>query len=67
MLSMLLGKFIQQPQGFKAFVPDAFPPKTRIDFSPEIQLLVTDATLALGKLDGMAQLIPDPNHALPHW
>src|SRR6266496_3877713 len=59
MLSMLLGKFVQQPKGFKAYIPDAFPPKNRIDFSPEVQLLVTDATLALGKLDGVAQLIPD--------
>jgi Fic family protein len=59
MLSMLLGRFVQQPQGFKAFVPDAFPPNKRIDFSPDIQLLSTDATLALGKLDGIAQLIPD--------
>lgn len=56
---MLIGKFVQQPEGFKAFMPDAFPPKNRIDFNPEIQILVTDATLALGKLDGIAQLIPD--------
>lgn len=56
---MLLGKFVQQPAGFKAFIPDQFPPKRRIDFSPDIQLLATDATLALGKLDGIAQLIPD--------
>jgi hypothetical protein len=46
MLSMLLGKFVQQPNGCKAFMPNIFPPKVRIDFSPEIQLLVTEATLA---------------------
>lgn len=56
---MLIGRFVRQPAGFKAFIPDLFPPKTRIEFSAEVQLLVTDATLALGKLDGIAQLIPD--------
>lgn len=59
MLSMLLGRFVQESQGFKAFIPETFPPKKRIEFSPEIQLLSTSATLALGKLDGIAQLIPD--------
>jgi len=31
-----LGKFIKQPVGFKAFIPDDFPPKELLDFSAEI-------------------------------
>lgn len=56
---MQVGQFVRQPEGFKAFIPNDFPPRNRIDFSPETQLLITDATLAMGKLDGIAQLIPD--------
>jgi Fic family protein len=55
----VIGKFVTQPAGFKAFVPDTFPPKTPLNFRPQTQLLAADATLALGKLDGIAQLIPD--------
>ncbi len=56
---MHLGSFVQQPQGFKAFIPDKFPPKREIDFSSKVYLANDKATLALGKLDGVAQLIPD--------
>ncbi len=56
---MQVGKFIQQPQGFKAFIPDEFPPVKAPVFSTEVHMANTDATLALGKLDGVAQLIPD--------
>src|SRR6266550_3543088 len=55
----MIGKFITQPEGFKAFIPDAFPPATLMHFRPQTQLLAANATLALGKLDGIAQLIPD--------
>lgn len=56
---MNIGNFVQQPQGYKAFVPHAFPPDETIVFLPEIHKLNSEATLALGKLDGVAQLIPD--------
>ncbi|HSW81313.1 MAG TPA: Fic family protein [Candidatus Saccharimonas sp.] len=55
----MIGKFVTQPAGFKAFIPDAFPPTTPLVFRSQTQLLAADATLALGKLDGIAQLIPD--------
>lgn len=56
---MSIGHFVQQPQGYKAFIPDDFPPSEVILFLPEVQKLNSEATLALGKLDGIAQLIPD--------
>ena len=56
---MRVGRFIQQPQGFKAFIPDVFPPEEQLLFLPEVHMANAEATLALGKLDGVAQLIPD--------
>lgn len=57
----MLGNFVTQPQGYKAFIPDAFPPKDDLIFSSKVHLMNAEATLALGKLDGVAQLIPDIN------
>lgn len=59
---MNIGNFVQQPQGYKAFIPDRFPPKSEISFSSRVYLANDKATLALGKLDGVAQLIPDINY-----
>lgn len=55
----MIGKFVAQSAGFKAFIPYDFPPTKRLVFRSQTQLLAADATLALGKLDGVAQLIPD--------
>lgn len=56
---MQVGNFVQQPQGYKAFIPNDFPPKKMITFSPDVYLANDKAILMLGKLDGMAQIIPD--------
>ncbi len=56
---MQLGNFVQQPQGYTAFIPEIFPPKGSINFASQVYLANDKATLALGKLDGVAQLIPD--------
>jgi len=61
---MLLGNFVQQPQGYKVFIPGQFPPKEMLVFSPAVHLTNDRATLALGKLDGIAQLIPDIDYFL---
>jgi Fic family protein len=56
---MKIGTFVQQPQGFKAFIPEEFPPKKEILLDLQTQQLHANATLALGKLDGITQLLPD--------
>ncbi len=56
---MKVGKLVQQPQGYKAFIPDKFPPAKAIQFSPQTQQLHSKAVLMLGKLDGITQLLPD--------
>src|SRR3989339_1759351 len=59
-----LGKFINQVQGFKAFVPNYFPPKGGFDFSPNIIKKNDEATRLLGKLDGITKLLPDADFFL---
>ena len=48
-----------QPEGFKAFIPRPFPP-TDLDLEPLGDLLER-AALALGRLVGSAEILPDPD------
>lgn len=53
------GAFRRQPAGHTAFVPAPFPPA---DLNAEgLQELLERATLALGKLVGAAEILPDPD------
>jgi len=56
---MRVGKLIQQPTGYRAFIPDKFPPNEPIIFGSKTQQLHARAALMLGKLDGITQLLPD--------
>jgi Fic family protein len=44
----------------RAFVPDSLPPVPGLDFSGGRQQLLEKATLALGRLDSVCMLLPDP-------
>lgn len=46
-----IGSFIRQPQGYKAFIPETFPPEPLFNFSKKIIQKANEATLYLGKLD----------------
>lgn len=56
---MQIGKYIKQPSGYKAFTLDPFPPESGFQFSSELIKLASEATLFLGKLDGITHLLPD--------
>ncbi len=56
---MKIGSMQQQPTGYKAFVLEPFPPKEGFEFSAKIIQKASTATLLLGKLDGITQLLPD--------
>ena len=56
---MKIGHIVQQPAGYKAFVPDKFPPGQLISLNSKTQQLHAKANLMLGKLDGITQLLPD--------
>jgi len=47
------------PEPFRSFVPHPLPPEPPIEFSPGLLDLMEKATLALGRLDGLARLLPD--------
>lgn len=54
-----IGKYVQQKGGYKAFIPEKFPPH-KLSFSdPKIIKLLANANLQLGKLDGLTKLLPD--------
>ena len=55
----MIGKNIQQRNGFKAFIPDPFPDKKLFNQPPSIIKKATQASRLLGKLDGITQLLPD--------
>lgn len=56
-----IGKMVQQPQGFKAFIPNPFPPGGIAELlsMPRVQETLNAATLQLGKLDGITEILPD--------
>lgn len=53
-----------QPAGFRAFIPNPFPPKAVFDFDQKILKKNNEATHLLGKLDGITKLLPDANFFL---
>ena len=59
-----IGKNIQQVKGFKAFIPNPFPPKGGFDFDVNILKKNDGATRLLGKLDGITKLLPDADFFL---
>jgi len=52
------GSFIQQPEGYRAFIPKPLPPEpvVRVDGSK-----LEAATLSLGRLDSVSSLVPNPD------
>lgn len=56
---MKIGNLIPQSTGYKAFIPDSFPPDQKIELNSKTQELHAKASFMLGKLDGITQLLPD--------
>jgi Fic family protein len=55
------GEFIPQPQAYSAFVPRPLPPEPPITFDAELTGLLSRADQAIGRLDGIAYLLPNPD------
>ena len=56
------GAYVRQPTGYRAFIPRPLPPANPpLDLTLARSGLLSDATLALGRLDAAAQLIPNPD------
>ncbi len=54
-----VGRSVLQTEGFKAFIPNKFPQKELFQLSPALIKKANEATLRLGKLDGITKLLPD--------
>lgn len=55
------GRYIQQPTGYRAFIPVSLPPDPPIELSPELQALLSSASYAVGRLDGAVLTLPNPD------
>lgn len=62
--NLRIGVYRPQPEGFKAFVLEPFPPKDTLVFSSAIQQKHAEAMRLLGKLDGITALLPDRDYFL---
>lgn len=55
------GRTVSQATGYLAFVPAPLPPEPPVELDAEIIDLLSRADQALGKLDGVATLLPNPD------
>ncbi len=55
------GRFIRQPGGFSAFIPAPLPPEPPIEMRGALPELLAGASLALGRLDGLTSILPNPD------
>lgn len=59
--SLRAGRFVKQPAGYRAFIPAPLPPDPPIVEDQAMRLLLSEADQAIGRLDGVAQLLPNPD------
>jgi Fic family protein len=55
------GRYIQQPSGYRAFIPATLPPDPHVRLAGELQSLLSRADRALGRLDGSIHTLPHPD------
>ena len=53
------GAYINQPTGYRAFIPAPLPPKPALRLESELQNLLSRADMALARLDGLAEILPN--------
>ena len=54
------GVFVSQPSGYTSFVPKKLPPEPMVEMDFEMLKLLSDADRKLGRLDGITQILPNP-------
>lgn len=55
------GHFVAQSSGYKAFVPAPLPPDPSIEIDAEMLAVLSQADQAMGRLDGIVKVVPDPD------
>jgi Fic family protein len=53
------GRYVQQPAGYRAFIPAPLPPTPPVEVDAALLALLSRADQALGRLDGVAQTMPN--------
>ncbi|MBO8169309.1 MAG: Fic family protein [Thermoanaerobacteraceae bacterium] len=60
-LSNRAGVFMNQPGGYRAFIPKPLPPDPPLKMDNDMLLLLSTADRCLGRLDGITQILPNPD------
>jgi Fic family protein len=55
------GQYVKQPAGFRAFIPAPLPPDPPVVLDESLGALLSRADQAIGRLDGVALTLPDPD------
>ncbi|WP_437228309.1 Fic family protein [Planctomicrobium sp. SH661] len=55
------GRYIRQPNGYRAFTPATLPPNPPIELHEDLLVKLSQADRALGCLDGSIQTLPHPD------
>ncbi len=55
------GRYVQQPTGYRAFIPAPLPPQPPVHLAGNLQKSLSQADRALGRLDGSIQILPNPD------
>lgn len=53
------GRYVMQPEGYRAFIPAALPASPPVALSDVTNHLLSQADIALGRLDGAIRTLPD--------
>ena len=60
-LAQRAGQYLPQPTGYRAYIPSSLPPIPPLDLSGELQVILSQADRALGRLDGSIKTLPNPD------
>jgi len=55
------GRYVRQPAGFRAFMAAPLPPIPPVRIEGDMQVLLSQADRALGRLDGSIHTLPNPD------
>jgi len=55
------GSYVQQPRGYRAFLPKPLPPQPPVRMDDEMWMVLSEADRALGRLDGATETLPNPD------
>lgn len=55
------GRYVKQPTGYSAYIPAPLPPTPPLKTDQVMTTLLSNADRALGRLDGVASVLPNPD------